>query len=507
MRRTVPAQADQDANGTSSDVGSTALHHINKNPTNDAETAVEGGKDGRGKAAHKSRARIVTWSAIFCGIVFLSATYLRSGPSAREMKKAEKRRKRQDLFYQQHPIGGGGRLKTTTTREEMRTDGMTDGRGDILSGKLHLIDVHVPSSAVRPGQLTPYGANVRGVFCELNWAAHKADPSKVPMFKDLLNVSNNCKRTRITVPLGDIAVAARKVDREAAAAGSSVPRSIPPNAFVYHESRVGSTLVANSLAAFDPERNRVYSESSPLINAMKACGFLHGTGCDVAKSNAVIQDVVYMMGRTDDPDEDRLFFKIQSIGNTYNHNLRAAFPDTPWLFLYREPVQVMMSHLPPGRRNMEGAVCLRTKRSPPQLLKELVKNRSSDGRSYKDISLYEACAAHLAYLCESAITEHTKSGTGRMVNYAKLPDMLLDDIIPNYFGLPVGEPQRQRVFDVAKNYSKGRQNSKTWKDDTQIKEDAASPKVRSAATEFLAESYRTLEQFSVTPSTGTGDHS
>lgn len=38
---------------------------------------------------------------------------------------------------------------------------------------------------------------------------------------------------------------------------------VPPRGFVYHETRCGSTLVANMLAGLEP--NRVFSESKPPV--------------------------------------------------------------------------------------------------------------------------------------------------------------------------------------------------------------------------------------------------
>ena len=38
----------------------------------------------------------------------------------------------------------------------------------------------------------------------------------------------------------------------------NVPKILKLHGVVFHESRCGSTLVANSLAAFNPERKRVY---------------------------------------------------------------------------------------------------------------------------------------------------------------------------------------------------------------------------------------------------------
>ena len=44
---------------------------------------------------------------------------------------------------------------------------------------------------------------------------------------------------------------------------------------------------------------------------------------------------------------------------------KQAFPDTPWVFVYRMPVQTMMSHLDPRKGSGSGAPCLRSMRDPP----------------------------------------------------------------------------------------------------------------------------------------------
>lgn len=45
--------------------------------------------------------------------------------------------------------------------------------------------------------------------------------------------------------------------------------------------------------------------------------------------------------------------------------LTQAFPDTPWAFIFRQPVQTMMSHLDPQKNNQNNAPCMRSKRHPP----------------------------------------------------------------------------------------------------------------------------------------------
>lgn len=88
------------------------------------------------------------------------------------------------------------------------------------------------------------------------------------------------------------------------AAGLPTGRVVQPTGFVFHESRVGSTLVANFLAS-DPW-SLVFSESTPIANAI-----LHCETCSNERKVQLFRDVVMLMGRS--PFHRRLFFKFQSI--------------------------------------------------------------------------------------------------------------------------------------------------------------------------------------------------
>lgn len=58
----------------------------------------------------------------------------------------------------------------------------------------------------------------------------------------------------------------------------------PPKGFIFHESRCGSTLAANSLAVAS-EDFRVYSESAPVPSAVRGGG------------KNFVRDVIYLMTR------------------------------------------------------------------------------------------------------------------------------------------------------------------------------------------------------------------
>jgi hypothetical protein len=134
--------------------------------------------------------------------------------------------------------------------------------------------------------LSPSGS---AVFCALDWSQQQRDPSSVPMHKDLLAASGcggpgRGRQRSYSLSLSEAAAHAREQD---ALAGLD-PGAVLPGGFVFHESRCGSTLVANLLAgggAAPPEESRVYSESSPIVAACQ-----NPAGCD----EGLLRDAVYV---------------------------------------------------------------------------------------------------------------------------------------------------------------------------------------------------------------------
>lgn len=210
---------------------------------------------------------------------------------------------------------------------------------------------------------------IYGSFCTLDWSLHKKDPSSYPMFRDLVDNSKGCdKRHRITdVNIRDLVKLAREVD----VAADADTKVMDLSAVVFHESRCGSTLTANIFAAVDPAGHRVYSESTPPLQVLnQVCGDDLSI-CDTKVAASVLRDVMYLMRRTNDMKEARTFFKVQSVGTRNLSVFTTAFPKTPYLMVYREPVQVMMSHL--KGNNLRNANCVRQRRSPPAAVVKAVE--------------------------------------------------------------------------------------------------------------------------------------
>lgn len=307
------------------------------------------------------------------------------------------------------------------------------------------------------------------------------------MFRFLVQKSVGCSDgIHYKVDLKAFAKLARTHDVQ----GTGAAKVLNLTGVVFHESRCGSTLVANALAAMNPTENRVFSESAPPIAALKTiCGDNYHY-CSVHQAAQILSDTMYLMARSNDAREKRVYFKIQSIGSRNIEVFQNAYPRTPWIFVYRDPVQVMMSQLKMGAKY---ANCVRPRNQKNSIVSELVHRKD---RTVKDLSDEEYCAAHLATITESAVEAMQREPhLGTPVNYAKLPEILYKDILPNKFGVALTQEEIDNIIKISAVYSKGTGSRKgEFKDDSEAKEQLASEEVREAASLFLDESYAILEQ-------------
>ena len=362
----------------------------------------------------------------------------------------------------------------------------------ILSAQANLIDVSIH------GEHMLEDDNYQGVigkFCPLNFKVQKDNPPDSPMFRDVVNKSDGCQNGEnvITVDLQEAVTLAREFDafakeNEFDAMYYNVPNQLQLKGVVFHESRCGSTLAANTMMAMNPLKHRVYSESSPPIAAIKACGELYEE-CSVEASVNLLRDVIYMMGRSADTNEENLFFKFQSITTRNMDSFRKAFPEVPWIYLYREPVEVMMSQL--KGLQLKNANCVRSHVHSEMITRFVARS----GYHYQDLKDEEWCAIHLATLCESAIKNlNDADGLGMAVNYHKdLVHDFLDTVFPKHFNIPLDQEAIDRVMKVSGTYSKNRGRQGDFKSDSEEKEKMASKGIRKASELFLDPSFNSLQ--------------
>lgn len=253
-------------------------------------------------------------------------------------------------------------------------------------------------------------ANSRVTMCELDWSAYRANPARYPMFKDFVAASN-CDGL-----FKSHKVSFGELEAEYAARGCGVGADgdvCAPSGMVFHEARCGSTLAANMMAVLPG--SLTYSEPSSVLMLLEADRL-------PAEDKAyMLRVILAAMGRPIAAGAgSHLFFKFSSGVTPHMHLFRAAFPATPWIFMHREPLEVLMSlfsdapSLPKpsaaadvhiSAQDVIRSPCMRNRGTPrvPAFVATLTGAR--EGGAAMDVHAEEYCSAHSAYLCATAVHE------------------------------------------------------------------------------------------------------
>ncbi|MDF7777033.1 hypothetical protein P1X14_17380 [Sphingomonas sp. AOB5] len=252
------------------------------------------------------------------------------------------------------------------------------------------------------------------------------------------------------------------------------PDALAPAGFIFHMSRCGSTLAAQMLAA-DPA-NIVLSEAAPLDSILQIPLMVQDAPFETVV--AAVRAMVLAYGRGTAGKAQRYFIKTDSWHIFALPLLRAAFPETPWVFLYRDPVEVLVSQARmAGSQVAPGVV-------PPQMFGIDPAETHLPGDEYTARVLASTCAAAI---------QHWDQGGGMMVNYHTLPDALFTRILP-HFGVEIDAETRTRMEAASRRNAKD--PNAAFKQDSAEKQAEASASLRAIAENHFAGIYTRLEELS-----------
>ena len=164
---------------------------------------------------------------------------------------------------------------------------------------------------------------------------------------------------------------------------------LKPTGFIFHLSRCGSTLITQLLASLP--RNLVLSEPGLLGTLM------HST-----TSVEHLRWLVSALGQPRTGQEQHLFIKFDPINILDFPLLRLAFPDVPVTFVYRDPVEIMLSHL----------------LAPAPFMTRGLMDLGLDPEQMDD----EEYGARILGILTEAVVQH--AGSARLINYTQLPDVV-----------------------------------------------------------------------------------
>ncbi len=243
--------------------------------------------------------------------------------------------------------------------------------------------------------------------------------------------------------------------------------SLKLSGFIFHMSRCGSTLAAQMLAALAD--SIVISEAAPIDAVVQLC-----RGFSDADAVSALRAIVAAFGRERGGHERRFFIKLDAWHTLALPLFRRAFPDVPWVFLYRDPVEVLVSQM--RQRGIQMV---------PQYFPPAFYGIEDAGTPLDE----DYCARVLAAICQ-AVIDHQCVGGGLLLDYRELPGAVFASLLP-HFGVSCDETERETMRRVARLDAKSPITPFTA--DAAAKQRDATENVRRAADRHLVEIYDRLE--------------
>lgn len=248
--------------------------------------------------------------------------------------------------------------------------------------------------------------------------------------------------------------------------------ALAPTGFIFHLSRCGSTLISQMLAALD--QNVVLSEPPPVDAILRA----NWKKPEVTDEQRVtwLRWLIGALGQKRNSPEKHFFVKFDSWSTLDLAIINRAFPDAPWIFLYRNPVEVIVSHL-----RLRGAWMI------PGMVGNILPGL--DLADVLPMSGEEYCARVLARICESAL-EHLPHRNARLVNYTELPEAVTSSVL-EHFRLAYAPEDIERMKALTQFNAKTPQMN--FVADSETKKKQASVAAREAAEKWVNPLYEKLE--------------
>ncbi|MDD1619940.1 MAG: sulfotransferase [Methylococcaceae bacterium] len=244
---------------------------------------------------------------------------------------------------------------------------------------------------------------------------------------------------------------------------------LPLKGMIFHMSRCGSTLLTQWLTAL-PD-SAVLSEPEPLDTLLQ--------WPTPHSDTETIQALLAALGQPRRKSDRRLFLKTDCWHMAHIDRLLAAFPDTPWIFLYRNPVEVLVSHQRmPGWHMVPGTMAGHGLHPPD----ELWNNPQGNG------------AWILSAILDQAKQAMQRHRNGLLLNYSELPEAL-EHKLSIHFGLTLSTQDAETLHAVLGRNSKHRHAE--FKADAAEKRAVADTQILELAERWLDKPYRLLEQLRI----------
>lgn len=241
---------------------------------------------------------------------------------------------------------------------------------------------------------------------------------------------------------------------------------LPLKGLVFHMSRCGSTLAAQWLAAL-PD-SVVLSEPEALEKLLQ---WPASVGAD-----EMVRALLAALGQSRRESDRHLYLKTDCWHMVHIDRLLSAFPGTPWIFLYRDPLEVLVSHQRmPGWHMVPDSMAVHGLHPPEEL--------RVDPLGYG--------AWVLSIVLKQAYHAMARQPNGLLLNYSELPQAL-EGRLSAHFGVEPETRCGEALRGVANHHAKQRHTP--FQPDAAEKRAAADARIRELVERWLEEPYQALEK-------------
>jgi hypothetical protein len=250
--------------------------------------------------------------------------------------------------------------------------------------------------------------------------------------------------------------------------------SVPPTGFIFHSSRCGSTLVANACRAVS---NAIVLSEANAIDKLIA-RFITDADNPVKESlySVFLRGVVHALAQRRSENARHLFIKFACCSFAQFERVKRIWPSVPWLFLYRDPVETIVS-------NMRDV--------PPWLIDDDRRVLSSIIGAPGEMPLEELCARTIGSLYSTAYD--VANGNSMLLNYKQLSVPAIASVL-KFFKVDLSAEELEKITRTSGVYSKEVSGTRAFVNDVDTKQKLASDLVREMSERWAVEPYRLLEQ-------------
>lgn len=252
-----------------------------------------------------------------------------------------------------------------------------------------------------------------------------------------------------------------------------------PDGFIFHSSRCGSTLVANACRCLD---NSVVVSEAAAVDKLTA-RFITDVNDDGLKQtvySVLLRGVVNALAQRRSGNERRFFVKFSCCSSAQLSRITRIWPEVPWLFLYRDPIETIVSNL-------------RTKpdwmMDPDRRILATITATSVD--MIEQMAPEELCARSIASFYSFA--RQLANEKCLLLNYNQLNVAAIVSVL-SFFNIDPSSDELDAIQKTSRIYSKDLQATRSFVDDVDLKQQLASALVSEMAEKWAREPYLLLEQ-------------